>query len=111
MFRLERYGIWGMARHAEVFAALNDWQTFISGAGAGIQNLKKEKAWRPQSIVLEADPPLHDQTRGVLSAACCRARLCGSCVRPSRRRPNGWWTNLSRAAASMPSPILPFPIR
>lgn len=79
VFRLERYGIWGMARHAEVHAALSDWQTFISGAGAGIQNLKKEKAWRPQSLVLEADPPLHDQTRGVLSRV-----LSGPAVRQLR---------------------------
>jgi hypothetical protein len=64
--RLEKYGIYGMARHAQVQAALNDWQTFISGAGAGIQDLRKTNAWRPHSIVLEVDPPLHDQTRAVL---------------------------------------------
>ncbi len=79
VFRLERYGVYGMARHAEVHAALNDWQTFISGAGAGIQNLQREKAWRPQSIVLEADPPLHDQTRGCLSRV-----LSGPAVRRLR---------------------------
>jgi 4-methoxybenzoate monooxygenase (O-demethylating) len=64
---LEKYGIYGMARHARVQAALNDWQTFSSGAGAGIQDLRKAKAWRPRSIVLEVDPPLHDETRAVLS--------------------------------------------
>lgn len=79
VFKLERYGVWGMARHAEVLSSLNDWQTFISGAGAGIQNLKREKAWRPQSIVLEADPPLHDQTRGCLSRV-----LSGPAVRQLR---------------------------
>jgi cytochrome P450 len=63
---LEQYGIYGMARHAQVQAALNDWDTFMSGAGAGIQDLRAAKAWRPRSIVLEVDPPLHDQTRGVL---------------------------------------------
>jgi len=56
-----------MARHAQVQAALNDWQTFISGAGAGIQDLRKTNAWRPRSIVLEVDPPLHDETRAVLA--------------------------------------------
>ena len=65
--RLERYGIWGLARHEDVDAALQDWGTFISGAGAGIQDLRKGKAWRPPSIVLEADPPLHDLTRGAMS--------------------------------------------
>jgi 4-methoxybenzoate monooxygenase (O-demethylating) len=64
---LEKYGVWGMARYAEVHAALNDWQTFISGAGAGIHDLRTQKAWRPPSIVLEADPPLHDVTRGAMN--------------------------------------------
>ena len=63
---LEKYGVWGMARYAEVHAALNDWQTFISGAGAGIHDLRRRKAWRPPSILLEADPPLHDVTRGAM---------------------------------------------
>ena len=63
---LEKYGVWGMARYAEVHAALNDWETFISGAGAGIHDLRRQKAWRPPSIVLEADPPLHDITRGAM---------------------------------------------
>jgi cytochrome P450 len=64
---LSKYGIYGMARYAEVQAALNDWQTFISGAGAGIQDLRTGNAWRPRSIVLEVDPPLHDETRAVLA--------------------------------------------
>jgi 4-methoxybenzoate monooxygenase (O-demethylating) len=64
--RLERYGVWAMARYAQVHATLNDWQTFISGGGAGIHDLRKRDAWRPPSILLEADPPLHDTTRGVL---------------------------------------------
>ena len=38
MVRLERYGVWAMARYAEVQATLNDAQTFISGAGAGIHD-------------------------------------------------------------------------
>jgi 4-methoxybenzoate monooxygenase (O-demethylating) len=65
--RLEKYGIYGMARHGQVHAALNDWKAFSSGAGAGIQDLRKSKAWRPRSIVLEVDPPLHDETRAVLA--------------------------------------------
>ena len=44
---LEKYGVWGMARYAEVHAALNNGQTFMSGAGAGIHDLRKERAWRP----------------------------------------------------------------
>jgi 4-methoxybenzoate monooxygenase (O-demethylating) len=79
VFKLNKYGIYGMARYADVHAALNDWQTFISGAGAGIQDLRQGKAWRPRSIVLEVDPPLHDQTRGVMGRL-----LCGPAVRKLR---------------------------
>jgi cytochrome P450 len=67
VFRLDHYGVWGMARHEHVIAALVDWNTYASGAGVGLQDLRKGKAWRPPSIVLEADPPLHDETRGAMS--------------------------------------------
>jgi 4-methoxybenzoate monooxygenase (O-demethylating) len=64
---LERYGIWSMARHQEVRDGLTDWQTFCSGAGVGLSDFRKEPPWRPPSIILEADPPLHTRTRAVLS--------------------------------------------
>lgn len=76
---LSRYGIYAMARHAQVQSALKDWETFISGAGAGIQDLRKGKAWRPRSIVLEVDPPLHDVTRAVLTRV-----LSGPAIRKLR---------------------------
>jgi hypothetical protein len=63
---LTRYGIWGMARHAEVKAALQDWQTFCSGRGVGLSDFAKETPWRSPSIILEADPPQHSRSRGVL---------------------------------------------
>jgi cytochrome P450 len=37
---LERYGVWACARHAEVQAALSDWQTFSSAAGVGIDDFR-----------------------------------------------------------------------
>jgi 4-methoxybenzoate monooxygenase (O-demethylating) len=60
---LERYGIWGMARHTEVAHALGDWETFSSGAGVGLADFRKEPPWRPPSLLLEADPPGHTQVR------------------------------------------------
>ena len=77
---LGKYGIYGMARYAQVHAALNDWQAFISGAGAGIQDLRRGNAWRPRSIVLEVDPPLHDETRAVLARV-----LSGPAIRKLRQ--------------------------
>lgn len=64
--RLSRYGVWAVARHEEVQAVLNDWRTFSSARGVGLQDFAKEKAWRPKSLVLETDPPFHDRTRKVL---------------------------------------------
>jgi len=64
---LDHYGIWGMARHQEVRDALTDWQTYCSGAGVGWSDFRKEPPWRPPSIILEADPPLHTRTRAVLT--------------------------------------------
>jgi 4-methoxybenzoate monooxygenase (O-demethylating) len=64
---LEQYGIWAMARHQEVRDALTDWETYCSGAGVGLSDFRKEPPWRPPSIILEADPPLHTRTRAVLT--------------------------------------------
>ena len=64
---LEQYGIWAMARHQEVRDALTDWQTYCSSAGVGLSDYRKEPPWRPPSIILEADPPLHTRTRAVLT--------------------------------------------
>ncbi|MBE2241672.1 MAG: cytochrome P450 [Burkholderiaceae bacterium] len=55
------------ARHEQVHAVLNDHQSFISGAGVGLTNFNLEAPFRPKSLILEADPPLHTQTRAVLS--------------------------------------------
>ena len=65
--RLEKYGVWAMARHSDVYAMLNDWETFCSSAGVGFGNFHTEKPWRPPSLILEADPPLHTRTRAVLT--------------------------------------------
>ena len=55
------------ARHEQVHAVLNDHMSFISGAGVGLANFNQETPFRPKSLILEADPPLHTQTRAVLS--------------------------------------------
>lgn len=63
--RLSRYGVLAAARYAEVKAMLDDWRTFSSARGVGIQDFAKETPKRPKSLVLETDPPLHDRTRKV----------------------------------------------
>src|ERR1700749_5110853 len=64
---LEHYGNWAMARHQEVRDALTDWETYCPGAGVVLSDFRKEPPWRPPSIILEADPPLHTRTRAVLT--------------------------------------------
>ena len=76
--RLPRYGVWAVARYDEVHRVLNDWQTFCSSRGVGLSDFAKEEPWRPKSLLLETDPPLHDRTRRVLNrvlSASVMARL------------------------------------
>jgi hypothetical protein len=79
--RLTCYNVWAAARYQEVFAILNDWQTFSSARGAGLTDFKKEKPWRLPSLVLETDPPLHDRTRKVLDGVLSPAAMRGLRVR------------------------------
>ena len=74
---LERYGLWACARHAEVQATLSDWETFTSAAGVGIDDFRRTKPWRPPSLILEADPPLHTRTRTVMNRALSAKAIAG----------------------------------
>jgi len=73
--RLEKYGVYAMARYAEVHAALVDWQSFQSATGVGLSNFRTEKPWRPPSVLLEADPPRHDAPRAVVAPLLTTRRL------------------------------------
>jgi 4-methoxybenzoate monooxygenase (O-demethylating) len=64
---LDKWNVYGVARYAEVHAVLNDPLTFCSSRGVGLSDFKKEKPWRPPSLILEADPTAHTRTRAVLS--------------------------------------------
>jgi 4-methoxybenzoate monooxygenase (O-demethylating) len=46
---------------------LLDHQSFCSGRGVGLSDFATETPWRPPSLLLEADPPLHDRTRGIVN--------------------------------------------
>jgi 4-methoxybenzoate monooxygenase (O-demethylating) len=67
-----------MARYAEVKAALGDHQSYCSGRGVGLSDFAKEAPFRPASLLLETDPPLHERTRGlmnkIVSLSALRAR-------------------------------------
>jgi len=72
---LRRYGIHAVARHAEVHAVLNDWQTFCSSRGVGMDDYATGTPWRPRSLVLETDPPEHDRARAVLNRVLSPAAM------------------------------------
>jgi len=78
---LDKWNVFGVARYAEVHAVLNDPATFCSGRGVGLSDFAKEKPWRPQSIILEADPPAHTRTRAVLNQV-----LSATVLKPLRER-------------------------
>jgi hypothetical protein len=64
---LDKWNVYAVARYAEVWAVLNDPQTFCSSRGVGLSDFSREKPWRPPSLILEADPPAHTRTRAVLN--------------------------------------------
>lgn len=64
---LESIGVYAMARFNEVQASLRDHETFCSARGVGLADFAKVEPFRPPSLLLEADPPLHDRTRRLMN--------------------------------------------
>ena len=64
---LERYGVWATGRFDEVSAVFGDAATFVSSAGVGLSDFRRDKPWRPPSLLLEADPPDHTRARHVVT--------------------------------------------
>lgn len=69
------YGVFGVARYNEVKTVLSDWQTFCSSRGVGLADFARETPWRPPSLLLERDPPLHSATRAVMNKVVALPRL------------------------------------
>lgn len=65
---LTRYHVYALGRYDDVRLALNDWQTFVSGRGAGLVDFHMEPPWRTPSLLLEADPPQHTAVRTPMSS-------------------------------------------
>ena len=62
---LSRYDAYAITRYAEARAALQDWETFSSARGVGMDPRLNDRSGRG---ILTTDPPLHDSRRKVLSA-------------------------------------------
>lgn len=67
VFWLESIGVYGVARHQEVAEVLANHDVFISSRGVGLADFAKEAPFRPPSLLLEADPPLHTRTRDLMN--------------------------------------------
>ncbi len=72
---LSQYKICAMARFEEVRSALLDHETFLSGRGVGLADFAQKEPWRPPSLLLEADPPLHERTRAIMQSVLSPASL------------------------------------
>lgn len=72
---LNTYGVYAMARFAEVRKALKDWQSFSSARGVGLTDFAQEKPWRTPSLLIETDPPVHDRVRKVVAEVMSLAAL------------------------------------
>ena len=57
-----QYDLFVMGRYDDVHAGLTDWQTFQSAAGVGLSNFRKEKPWRPPSLLPRGRPPAPRRT-------------------------------------------------
>ena len=66
---LRAHDCFAVGRHDLVQEVMSTWADYSSAAGVGLANFRRETPWRPPSIILEADPPLHTRTRAVLMRA------------------------------------------
>src|SRR5450755_3457699 len=78
---LDSIGVYGMARYAEVQATLKDHGSFCSARGVGLSDFAKEEPWRPPSLLLEVDPPVHEKTREIVARTITVATL--NALRPT----------------------------
>lgn len=63
---LPQYDVYATGRHEEVCGILQDWQTYCSSRGVGLSDFSKEKPWRDPSVLIESDPPRHNEVRKVI---------------------------------------------
>ena len=63
---IPEYGVLASGRYEVVREVFSDHERFVSSRGIGLSDFALEEPWRPQSIILEVDPPYHSKTRKVI---------------------------------------------
>ena len=66
---LSKYKMLACGRYKETKEVFSDHKRFVSSRGVGIQDFKLEAPWRPPSLVLEVDPPIHTKNRRFVTRA------------------------------------------
>jgi len=66
---IPRYQILACGRYDQTREVFYDHNRFLSSRGVGMADFKLEEPWRPPSIVLEVDPPVHTHNRRVILRA------------------------------------------
>ncbi|HKY64726.1 MAG TPA: cytochrome P450, partial [Acidimicrobiales bacterium] len=74
IYHNERYGLWALARHADVERALVDWQHF-SNARSDILEIVQSGMELPPGVVMFEDPPMHTMHRGLMSRVFTPRRM------------------------------------
>lgn len=64
---IPKYSVLACGNYEEVREVFSDHTRFISSRGVGLQDFAVKKPWRPQSVILEQDPPFHTRTRKVMA--------------------------------------------
>jgi cytochrome P450 len=64
-YRNDELGFWALTRYADVVDASRDWETFTSTDGPMIEKMDEDHRFLPMLINL--DPPRHDQLRSLVS--------------------------------------------
>jgi cytochrome P450 len=60
---LSTYGCYAVGGYEEAAQVFADWRTYSSARGIGISDFNKEKPWRDPAVLLETDPPRHNEIR------------------------------------------------
>lgn len=63
---IPKYSILASGSYEVVREVFSDHDRFVSSRGVGLSDFSVEEPWRPQSIILEVDPPYHSKTRKVI---------------------------------------------
>ena len=69
MVYIPRYEVLACGRYEETREVFYDHKRFLSSRGVGMADFKLHEPWRPPSIVLEVDPPVHTSNRRVIMRA------------------------------------------